>query len=87
MVLHRRHLRSATDAGIFEWREVRSFGAPGVNLSPRVVPFYIGRYCEDAKHFEFRGMIDEVKIYHRVRSADEIRKEYESVIARKQAAK
>jgi hypothetical protein len=68
-------------------REVRSFAAPAVNLSPRVMPLYIGRYCEDAKHFEFRGMIDEVKLYHRARAADEIRKEYESVIARQQAAK
>jgi hypothetical protein len=67
-------------------REVRRYSAPAVNLAPRAVPFYIGRYVEQAKHFEFRGMIDEVKIYHRARSAEEIRKEYEAVIAKQPAA-
>lgn len=67
-------------------REVHRAAAPAVNFAPRAVPFYVGRYVEQAKHFEFRGMIDEVKIYHRARSPEEIRKEYEAVIARQGTA-
>ncbi|MGO8746787.1 MAG: LamG-like jellyroll fold domain-containing protein [Thermoguttaceae bacterium] len=50
-----------------------------VDLTPWSGPFYIGRYTLDGKPYEVRGLIDEVKIYQRARTAEEIRKEYETI--------
>ena len=50
-----------------------------MDLTPWSGPFYIGRYTLDGKPYEVRGLIDEVKIYQRARTAEEIRKEYETI--------
>jgi hypothetical protein len=60
-------------------REVGRRDAPDVDLSPWVGPFYIGRYTLDGKPYEVNGLIDEVKIYQRARTAQEIKKEYDEI--------
>jgi uncharacterized protein YukE len=66
-------------------QQVARRAAPDVDMTPWVGPFYIGRYTLDGKPYEVSGLIDEVKIYQRARSAEEIRKEYETIAAKLQA--
>ena len=60
-------------------REVGRRDTPEVDLTPWVGPFYVGRYTLEGKPYEVSGLIDEVKIYQRARTAEEILKEYEAV--------
>ena len=68
-------------------REVHRHDAPEVDFTPWVGPFYVGRYTLEGKPYEVPGLIDEVKIYQRARTGEEIRKEYEAVSAKLSAGK
>jgi hypothetical protein len=63
-------------------REVGRRAAADVDLTPWVGPFYIGRYTLDGMPYEVHGLIDEVRIYQRARTPEEIRKEYETISRR-----
>ena len=68
-------------------REIHRRDAPEVDVTPWVGPFYVGRYTLEGKPYEVPGLIDEVKIYQRARTGEEIRKEYEAVSAKMSAGK
>jgi hypothetical protein len=68
-------------------REVHRCDAPEVDVTPWVGPFYVGRYTLEGKPYEVPGLIDEVKIYQRARTGEEIRKEYEALSAKMSAGK
>jgi hypothetical protein len=63
-------------------REAGRRGAPDVDLNPWVGRLYIGRYTLSARPYEVSGLIDEVKIYQRSRTAQEIKNEYDSIASR-----
>jgi len=61
-------------------QEVARRDAPEVDANPWVGPFYVGRYTLEGKPYEVTGLVDEVKIYQRARSAEEIGQEYERIV-------
>jgi hypothetical protein len=63
-------------------REVARRDTPQVDYTPWVGPFYAGRYTLEGKPYEVCGLIDEVKIYQRARTAEEIKKEYDRLTPR-----
>jgi hypothetical protein len=68
-------------------REVARCETPEVDFTPWLGPFYVGRYTLEGKPYEVPGLIDEVKIYQRARTGEEIQKEYEAVSAKMSAGK
>ena len=68
-------------------REIHRCEAPEVDFTPWVGPFYVGRYTLEGKPYEVPGLIDEVKIYQRARTGEEIQKEYEAVSVKMSAGK
>ncbi len=68
-------------------QEVARRHAPEVDFAPWVGPFYVGRYTLDGKPYEVNGLVDEVKVYQRARTAEEIRKEYDQIIQKQPGAK
>jgi len=68
-------------------REVARREAADVDFTPWVGPFYCGRYTLDGKPYEVSGLIDEVKIYQRARTAAEIGRDYDAVLRNLPAAK
>ena len=63
-------------------REVGRRMTPDADFTPWAGPLYIGRYTLEGKPYELRGLVDEVKIYQRARTAEEIRKEYETIASK-----
>jgi hypothetical protein len=49
-----------------------------VNLSPWGRPLYVGQYTDVDVQFQVHGLLDEVQIYQRALSAEEIRADYEA---------